>query len=181
MPAAAAYARACELARIAPVFAGEYDGFTEAQIKEIDPRFSDERRTDKLGMRYPKGESYLDLITRLEPLVHELLAFEEPLLIVSHQAVLRVLRAYLLHTPRERCHASSIPQHTVMKLVWDGWHFPPKASPCETRMKDKSWPPADSEAWEAHSPSVTAEAAMGTEEWVWLGPDTKRSDGQKNI
>ena len=63
-----------------------YDGFTEARIREIDPRFSDERRGDKLGMRYPKGESYLDLITRLEPLVHELLSYEEPLLIISHQA-----------------------------------------------------------------------------------------------
>lgn len=46
-----------------------YDGFTEEQIKAVDPTFSDERRGDKLGMRYPKGESYLDLVTRLEPLV----------------------------------------------------------------------------------------------------------------
>ena len=106
------------------IFAGEYDGYTEAQIKQVDPRFSDERKGDKLGMRYPKGESYLDLITRLEPLVHELLAFHEPILIVSHQAVLRVLRAYLLHRPRGDCHAGNIPQHTVMKIVWDGWHFP---------------------------------------------------------
>ena len=37
------------------IFAGEYDGFTEAQIKETDPRFSDERRGDKLGCS-EKGE-----------------------------------------------------------------------------------------------------------------------------
>ena len=131
-------------------------------------------------MRYPKGESYLDLITRLEPLVHELLAYREPLLIVSHQAVLRVLRAYLLHQPRDQCHANSIPQHTVMKYVWDGWHFPPTPSPLEAVMKAKTnWPPPESEAWQ---PSKgVAEEVMGTEEWVWLGPDTKRSDGQKNI
>ena len=64
------------------IFAGEYDGYTEAQIKRVDPRFSDERKGDKLGMRYPRGEWYLDLITQLEPLVHELLAFHEPILIV---------------------------------------------------------------------------------------------------
>ena len=163
------------------IFAGEYDGYTEAQIKQVDPRFSDERKGDKLGMRYPKGESYLDLITRLEPLVHELLAFHEPILIVSHQAVLRVLRAYLLHRPRGDCHAGNIPQHTVMKIVWDGWHFPPKPSPREATMK-ANWPPPDCEAWQ---PAMGGEAdpaqAVGTEEWVWLGPDTKRSDGQKHI
>ena len=122
---------------------------------------------------------------RLAPLasqVHELLSYEEPLLVISHQAVLRVLRAYLLHQPRDKCHATAIPQHTVMKVVWDGWRFPPKPSPCEALMKAKRWPPPDSEAWQ---PSAAAAAdgddAVGTEEWVWLGPDTKRSDGQKNL
>lgn len=159
------------------IYAGEYDGLTEAQIKEINPQFCDDRHVDKLGMRYPKGESYLDLITRLEPLIHELLSYEEPLLIISHQAVLRVLRAYLLHRPRATCHAGSIPQHTVMKITWDGWHFPPLASPLETEMIQKRWPP--SEAW---SPSIALkDEVIGTEEWVWLGPDTKRGDGQKNI
>ena len=46
-------------------------------------------------------------------------------------------------------------------------------------------PPPDSEAWQpAASAEEAAEQAaetVGTEEWVWLGPDTKRSDGQKNI
>ena len=162
------------------IFAGEYDGLTEAQIREINPRFCDERRGDKLGMRYPKGESYLDLITRLEPLVHELLSYEEPLLIVSHQAVLRVLRAYLLHQPRERCHATSIPQHTVMKFTWDGWHFPPTASPLGAQMAT-SWPPPESDAWQPPTGPVMAQEAVGSEEWVWLGPDTWRSDGQAQL
>ena len=56
-----------------------------------------------------------------------------------HQAVLRVLRAYLLHRPRATCHAGSIPQHTVMKITWDGWHFPPLASPLETDMIQKRY------------------------------------------
>ena len=45
-----------------------------------------------------------------------------------------------------------------------------------------NWPPPDCEAWQ---PAMGGEAdpaqAVGTEEWVWLGPDTKRSDGQKHI
>jgi len=162
------------------IFAGEYDGLTEAQITALDPKFSDDRRVDKLGTRYPKGESYLDLITRLEPLIHELLSYEEPILVISHQAVLRVLRAYLLHKPRERCFTENIPQHAVMRITWDGWHFPPTPSPREAEMKTR-WPPPDSEAWNPATAVPPGDEAIGTEEWVWLGPDTKKSDGQTNL
>jgi len=110
------------------IYAGTYDGMTEAQIAAADERFGEDRKVDKLATRYPHGESYLDLITRLEPLVHELHSYREPLLIVSHQATLRVLRAYLLRDrskPREKCPSTDIPQHTVMKITWDGWNFVP--------------------------------------------------------
>ena len=95
-----------------------------------------------------------------------------------------MLRAYLLHRPRESCHAGNIPQHTVMKLTWDGWHFPPRASPREAMMKAKTWPPPDSEAWPNEPSAATGPLSLygvGAEEWIWLGPNTKRSDGQKNI
>ena len=54
----------------------------------------------------------------------ELLSSEEPLLIVSHQATLRMLRGFLMRTPREECPAYEIPLHTVMKITWDGWSEP---------------------------------------------------------
>lgn len=40
---------------------------------------------------YPRGESYLDMIQRLEPVVLEMEREGESLVIVSHQAVLRVI------------------------------------------------------------------------------------------
>jgi 6-phosphofructo-2-kinase/fructose-2,6-biphosphatase 2 len=43
------------------------------------------RKMDKIGYRYPRGESYFDLIARVDPLVHELESYQEPVLIVSHQ------------------------------------------------------------------------------------------------
>lgn len=163
--------------------AGTYDGMTEEQIAAADERFGADRKVDKLGTRYPHGESYLDLITRLEPLVHELHSFEEPLLIVSHQATLRVLRAYLLRdrsTPREKCPSTDIPQHTVMKITWDGWNYEVQPSALELQMKSKAWPPPDDERW---TPGTTMgeEQPLGSEVWYWLGPDPKRSDGQKNL
>ena len=51
---------------------------TEKEIAKADARFGEDRKVDKLATRYPHGESYLDLITRLEPLIHELHSYEVP-------------------------------------------------------------------------------------------------------
>ena len=79
------------------------------------------RKRDKLGYRYPRGESYLDLIARLDPLMHELESYKEPLLIVSHQATLRILYSYLVGGARKDAPKVEIPLHTVIKITWDGW------------------------------------------------------------
>ena len=51
-------------------------------------------------------------------------SYKEPLLIVSHQAVLRCLYAYLMNLPRGQCPKLEIPLHTVMKITYDGWNPP---------------------------------------------------------
>ena len=107
------------------IYAGEYEGFTYAQVKERFAADAQLRKDDKIGFRYPRGESYYDLISRIDPVIHELQTYREPLLVVSHQALLRPLRAYLLGLPRESAPSYEIPLHTVMKITWDGWH-PPK-------------------------------------------------------
>jgi broad specificity phosphatase PhoE len=45
-------------------------------------------------------------------------------LIVSHQAVLRVLYAYLMAKPRSSAPKIEIPLHTIMKITYDGWNPP---------------------------------------------------------
>ena len=51
-------------------------------------------------------------------------SYRERLLIVSHQAVLRVLYAYLMGKPRSSAPKIEIPLHTVMKITYDGWNPP---------------------------------------------------------
>ena len=175
------------------LFAGTYDGMRESEIEALDERFQKDRKLDKLATRYPHGESYLDLITRLEPLIHELHSYEEPLVIVSHQATLRVLRAYLMRDrrhPRSMVPKVEIPQHTIMKITWDGWHFQPKPALQAAKLSAKEWPPPPGAEWQrpnfsgedfGHDPKAAPEPTIGCEEWFWLGPDPKRSDGQQNL
>jgi len=96
--------------------AGVCDGMTYAEISERMPAEFRARADDKFRYRYPRGESYEDVIQRLDPVIIELERERRPLLIVGHQAVLRALYAYLLDMPPDQCPHVSIPLHTVVEL-----------------------------------------------------------------
>mmetsp|Transcript_60285 Transcript_60285/g.155249 ORF Transcript_60285/g.155249 Transcript_60285/m.155249 type:complete len:503 (-) Transcript_60285:272-1780(-) len=98
------------------IYAGICDGMTYEEVKAKFPDEACRRCENKLSYRYPRGESYMDLVQRLEPIVHELERHEEPLLIVGHQAVLRVIYCYLMGISREEAPRVSMPLHTVVKL-----------------------------------------------------------------
>lgn len=82
------------------------------------------RARNKFTYRYPRGESYQDMVTRLEPVLIELMRQKDPIIIVSHQATLRVLYAYLTDRPPESCPDVLFPLHTLVQLT-------PKAYGCE--------------------------------------------------
>lgn len=104
--------------------AGACDGMTYEEIAERLPEEYAARKSDKLRYRYPRGESYQDLIARLEPVILELERHREPVVIVGHQAVLRALYAYLTGEPAHKVPHLPIPLHTVIKLVPGGGGVP---------------------------------------------------------
>ena len=68
--------------------AGACDGMTYADIRN---KFYEEflkRDEDKYSYRYPRGESYEDLVARLEPVIMEL-ERQDSVVLVAHQAVIR--------------------------------------------------------------------------------------------
>ncbi|KAI8437150.1 hypothetical protein MSG28_010497 [Choristoneura fumiferana] len=64
-------------------------------IQEKYPSDFNARDANKFAYRYPRGESYEDLVARLEPVIMEL-ERQGNVLVVSHQAVMRCLLAYFL-------------------------------------------------------------------------------------
>ncbi|XJO73284.1 hypothetical protein BDV3_004289 [Batrachochytrium dendrobatidis] len=106
---------------------GLCDGLTYAEIELKYPADFAERDTDKFNYRYHGGESYRDLVHRLEPVILELERHHEPnhsILIIGHQAVLRCVYAYFLNISHEELPYIKVPLHTVVKLT-------PKAYGCE--------------------------------------------------
>jgi 6-phosphofructo-2-kinase/fructose-2,6-biphosphatase 2 len=95
--------------------AGVCEGLSYAQIEEKYPKEYEERANDKLNYRYPRGESYKDVIIRLEPIIHELERRLGPVIVIGHQATLRCLYGYFTNTPLDLIPFINIPLHTVIK------------------------------------------------------------------
>ncbi|XP_039803338.1 6-phosphofructo-2-kinase/fructose-2,6-bisphosphatase-like isoform X2 [Panicum virgatum] len=70
---------------------GVCDGMTYEEIKKTMPEEFESRRKDKLRYRYPRGESYLDVIQRLEPVIIELERQRAPVVVISHQMPLHTI------------------------------------------------------------------------------------------
>lgn len=99
------------------IYAGLCDGMTYSEIEQLFPLEAKERKRDKLQYRYPRGESYLDVIQRLEPLILDLERHKEELLICSHQGVLRMIYAFYTGMSREAATRVDIKQNTIYKLT----------------------------------------------------------------
>ncbi len=120
--------------------AGTCDGLTYAEIAEDSPREYEARQLDKFRYRYPRGESYQDVIQRLEPVIFELEREQAPVLVIGHQAVLRALYAYMMDRPPLECPFVSIPLHTILELE-------PTAYGCEERRIELPPAPLDPEGF----------------------------------
>lgn len=103
--------------------AGVCDGMTYREIAEQMPEEFAARAQDKLNYRYPRGESYVDVVQRLEPVILELEREREPVLVIGHQAVLRMLYAYFMDRRPEDVLHIDIPIHTVIELVPGPYSF----------------------------------------------------------
>ena len=99
------------------LFAGACDGMTYEEIEDQFPEEFERREKDKLAYRYPRGESYLDVIARLEPIILEMERHREPLLIVAHQGILRIIYAFYMGLSRAQAPFVSVPLNCVVKLT----------------------------------------------------------------
>ncbi|XP_045136979.1 6-phosphofructo-2-kinase/fructose-2,6-bisphosphatase-like isoform X5 [Portunus trituberculatus] len=96
--------------------AGVCEEMTYAEIKEKFPDDFASRDQNKFSFRYPRGESYEDLVARLEPVIMEL-ERQGNVLLIAHQAVLRCLMAYFLDEPSNELPYMEVPLHTIVKLT----------------------------------------------------------------
>ena len=95
---------------------GICDAMTYKEISEQFPEDFAARDQDKYNYRYRGGESYRDVVIRLEPVMMEL-ERSSNILIVTHQAIVRCIFAYFMETAQTASPWTEVPLHTLMKLT----------------------------------------------------------------
>jgi broad specificity phosphatase PhoE len=100
------------------LYAGSCEGMTYQQIKTLLPDEFKAREKNKLHYRYPNGgESYVDLIERLKPLIIELERETSDVLVVAHNAVVRTIIGYFMDTSSEDLPFLEVPLHQLICLT----------------------------------------------------------------
>jgi len=102
-----------------PLDKGDYTGLELEEIRNIDPQWFANLTRDPYFTRFPGGESYSDLITRLEPVIIDMEQQTAPVLCVSHISVLQALVAYFRQESpgSKECMGLEVPLHTVIKFT----------------------------------------------------------------
>ena len=99
---------------------GIWDGSTFAEIQERWPQEWKARQADRWNCPPPKGESYAMLHERVAPAFREIFADDQPVIIVAHGVVGRIVRGLHLRLDPEAMMALDEPQGVVMRLDCDG-------------------------------------------------------------
>jgi broad specificity phosphatase PhoE len=81
------------------------------------PDWYEELVLNPFHTRFPGGECYGDLTSRLESIVADIEQQVGPVLVVSHISILQVLVAYFRATPVEECTSIALPMNTVIKFT----------------------------------------------------------------
>lgn len=96
--------------------AGICEGMTYEEVRINFPNVYKQRELDKFHYRYPSGESYQDLVVRLEPVILQL-ERQKDIMVIASQAVCRCLLAYFLDKDLDELPYIDVPLHTVFKLT----------------------------------------------------------------
>ncbi|KAI0029409.1 bifunctional 6-phosphofructo-2-kinase/fructose-2,6-bisphosphate 2-phosphatase [Vararia minispora EC-137] len=122
--------------------AGVCDGMTYDEIEKAYPDDFASRDDDKFNYRYRGGESYRDVVLRLEPVIMEL-ERQENILIIGHQAIIRCLYAYFHNIPQSDLPYIKIPLHTVIKLTPMAYGYTLPIDAVDTHRAKPNAPPPE--------------------------------------
>ncbi|BFZ58036.1 6-phosphofructo-2-kinase [Savitreella phatthalungensis] len=98
---------------------GIMERMTYAEIQQQFPREFASRQADKLHYRYPgvAGESYLDVVHRLNPIIVETERAAHHILMISHRVISRILLSYFLNLTPHQATALDVPLEVVYCIV----------------------------------------------------------------
>ncbi|KAL0113371.1 hypothetical protein PUN28_012503 [Cardiocondyla obscurior] len=110
------------VAALNELHAGVCEGLSYEEMQEHYPQEFAWRDQDKLRYRYPWGESYIDAMLRVEPVIAELQRSNN-VLVISHQAILRCIIGFFLDKKPEELPYMEVPLHTIIRITSQGYNY----------------------------------------------------------
>lgn len=110
------------VAALNELHAGVCEGLSYEEMQEQYPQEFAWRDQDKLRYRYPWGESYVDAMQRVDPVIAELQRSDN-ILVVSHQAVLRCIIGFFMDKKPEELPYMEVPLHTIIRATSHGYNY----------------------------------------------------------
>lgn len=110
------------VAALNELHAGVCEGLSYEEMQEHYPQEFAWRDQDKLRYRYPWGESYVDAMQRVDPVLAELQRSHN-VLVVSHQAVLRCIIGFFMDKKPEELPYMEVPLHTIIRVSSQGYNY----------------------------------------------------------
>lgn len=101
------------------IYGGEFEGLSFGQVEEEHPNIYKIRNNNKYHNAWPGGESYYDLTTRLESILLKIENTPTKLVIIAHQAICRIIYAYLMNIKPDECVNLEIKSHRLFEFSQD--------------------------------------------------------------
>ena len=105
------------------IHGGICENLTYDEVKKNMPEVYKSRKQDKFYFKYPEGESYNDLIVRLKEFILELNRIDKPVLIICHNAIVRVLYSYYFSILHQEIPYQDIPLHNLDCITNDTYFY----------------------------------------------------------
>ena len=102
---------------------GICENMTYEEVKLNMPELYNNRKKDKFYFKYPEGESYYDLILRVKEFILELNRLDKPILIISHNAIIRVIFSYFLSYRYDDIPYVNVPLHKLFCIKNDEYFY----------------------------------------------------------
>lgn len=95
---------------------GTCSGMTRSEFQTQREEEYQQSLKHPLVFRYPKGENYIDVMHRIEPLLFELERTRDSVLVIAPRAVLRCMFCYFMGENVESIPQINVEQHTIYEL-----------------------------------------------------------------
>jgi len=114
---------------LTPLNLGDCTGMSKLEISQNMPEIWQNWKDNCFHYRLPNGESYSDLVQRLDPFILQLERFTVPVIVVAHETILQVLYCYFKGKQVQEAPMLHVPKWTVIEMAsttlgWTEKSFP---------------------------------------------------------